>query len=173
MRTRHHLATLLALAAALVPFAAIPAHAQKPALTENIDEKGRVPYHSNFQSSCSGGLCAFNFKSVPEGFRLVITHASAQYEVTDTLVENYVLLDGGTPTPGDSGNDYDEFLPPPVSVGQLTPGEPNPVYVYMVSSPVTYYVEPGGTPKLVIVGVGSGGNGSTNGSISGYLVAIP
>jgi hypothetical protein len=167
MLTRLNLATLLALAVALTPFAAIPAHAQKPALTENIDEKGRVPYHSDSSSTC-GDLCDTFFKPVSAGYRLVVTHASVRYAGKSAAIAaaNYACLEGGTPTAGDNTGSYEECLAP-VSVGVLIGGN----IPYVVSSPVTYYVEPLGQPFMLVSNTAE--DFTATASISGYLVAIP
>jgi hypothetical protein len=169
MRTRLPLATLVALAASLVPFAAIPAHAQKPALTENIDEKGRVPYHStvftsSYYVSCSNptspnDTCTVGLKSVPAGYRLVVTHVSVQYQGSSLANTNFVAISGGAANPGELV--YTEYLPVPVSAGG---------YLYISSSPVTYYVEPLGTPAIIVSGIDPGVSFTC--SISGYLVSL-
>jgi hypothetical protein len=162
--SRFPLATLVVLAAALTPFVTIPARAQKPALTENIDEKGRVPYHSNFQALSQANSGAFLFKSVPAGYRLVVTHASARYfgNPAPSALANYAILGGGATTPGDSDG-YSEYLPTPVSGGGTSPS-------YVAASPVTYYVEPLGIPNIFISNMVLGT--LAYGSISGYLVAL-
>jgi len=168
--SRLPLAALAALAATLVPFAAIPAHAQKPALTQNIDEKGRVPYHSD--SSCTVGLvsaCTMVFRPVPAGYRLVVTHASAQF-VGEPPLQNALgacgILQGGTPAPGETGY---QLVLAAVNTGNVIGGTyPN----FVVSSPVTYYVEPLGQPLMQIFDILNVPDGGAVGSISGYLVAI-
>jgi hypothetical protein len=156
--SRLSLATLVALAAALTPFAAIPAHAQKPALTQNIDEKGRVPYHSSTGATCTTS-CTLNFFPPPAGFRLVITYVSVRYAL-NPQGPNEMTLFGGSSNPGDFVA-YNLFLPTPISEG---------FNLYVSSSPVTYYVEAAGVPSI---GIASSQNGSTAlGTISGYLVNL-
>jgi len=164
--SRFSLATLVALAA-LTPFASVVAHAQKPALTENIDERGRVPYHSNFSTDCPSDTCTFAFRSVPAGYRLVVTHASVQYtgNPAPSFDFNYAFLGGGATAPGETAS-YIEYLPAPESLGAVVGGIPR----YLASSPVTYYVEPLNTPNMAVNNVLAGS--IVVGSISGYLVAI-
>jgi hypothetical protein len=166
--SRLPLTTLAALAAAIVPFAAIPAHAQKPALTENIDERGRVPYHSDsYCNPLGGNSCNLTFKSVPAGNRLVVTHASVRFFAqppSNTSVGTCAILTGGTPSPGESL--YEEPLAA-ANEGPLSSGQ----VFYVVSSPVTYYLEPLGTPSISVLNALS--NFGVDGSISGYLVSIP
>jgi hypothetical protein len=157
MRTRLRLATLVALASALIPFA-VPAHAQKPALTENIDEKGRVPYHDFEIGSATlcDVLCTISFRPVPAGFRLVITHASGMFLIGSGQSYTFAAVLG-------PGANFGAFLPTPTSAGNST---------YVFSSPLTFYVEPNQVPQILI------GNTSTQpnppqASISGYLVSIP
>jgi hypothetical protein len=44
---------------------------------------------------------------------------------------------------------------------------------YIISRPVTYFVEPGSTPYLFLAGYGINPNESATATITGYLVAIP
>jgi hypothetical protein len=163
---RFSLAALAALAA-LTPFATLAAHAQKPALTENIDEKGRVPYHSTVSIVCPATQCTFVFRTVPAGYRLVVTHASAQYfgNPAPSPTANFAFLAGGTAAPGETPDGYVEYLPTPVTSG----GGNEPFYV--TSSPETYYVEQFGEPNIVVSNVFAGS--LTGGTISGYLVSLP
>jgi hypothetical protein len=147
---------------ALIALASITAHAQKPALTQNIDEKGRVPYHSNAETACLSSQCVLYFAVVPTGYRLVITHASILYQgrPAPSIYPNFVVLEGGADSPGELAG-YQEYLPTPTSGGNN---------FYTASSPVTYYVEAGGTPSLIVNGTASGTY--TDAHISGYLINL-
>jgi hypothetical protein len=159
-QSRH--ATIAVFTGAILGLASLAAHAQKPALTQNIDEKGRVPYHSSTETFCSSTQCLLSFKVVPAGYRLVITHASLFYQgrPAPSIYPNFVVLVGGTANP-DEVEGYEEYLPAPTSGGSN---------YYIASSPVTYYVEAGGTPSLIVNGTATGS--SSDASISGYLINL-
>ncbi len=128
--------------AALIP-CAVTAHAQKPALTQNIDEKGRVPYHSSNNNNCNLPNCTVSFSPVPSGYRLVITDFSMHYIAgAQSTIYPYQLsyLEGGAGSPSDT-RPYRRFLPTPVYIGAG--------YEYVSSGSVTYYVDALGTPSLV------------------------
>jgi hypothetical protein len=166
MLTRIPLAALVALAATLVPFATIPAHAQKPALTENIDEKGRVPYYDAAQGYCLNGECVLIFKTVPAGYRLVITYATGVYQAPSSpSVNNFNLV---TLSSGASGQGNNSSVPYTAYLTPTTAG----ANVYTFSNPLTFYAEPNSTPQMVISNVSSV-SGEQSGVISGYLVSIP
>jgi hypothetical protein len=159
-QSRHAIVT--AFTGTLLTLASLAAHAQKPALTQNIDEKGRVPYHSSAEASCSSTQCLLSFMVVPTGYRLVITHASLFYlgRPAPSIYPNFVVLEGGANNPGESEG-YQEYLPTPTSAGNN---------YYIASSPVTYYVEAGGTPSIIVNGTAN--ESFTNASISGYLINL-
>jgi len=157
MRTRLRLATLVALAASIVPFAAIPAHAQKPALTQNIDEMGRNPYSATLTSAIGAPL---TFPVVPSGFRLVITHVSA---IFDTVSEPYGYLNGTLYSV--LGVD-DEFLPAPVAIPKSQPNDS--LVAWVINTPETFYVDAGHSPQIVVQGLIS----NLSVSIHGYLVNL-
>ena len=161
---RFPLAALVALAA-LAPFASVAAHAQKPALTENIDEKGRVPYYDAAQGTCQdNGQCTLIFKTVPAGFRLVITYASGNYFASTSPSVNHFNLVALFAGAGGQGNN--SGIP---YMAYLTPTSAGGANIYAFSSPLTFYAEPNSTPQMVISNV----FGSQTGMISGYLVSIP
>ena len=144
-RTRRFLSIL-----AVLVLATVCAQAQKPALTKSVDEPGRSPYTSRVLDICRAG-CVLNFTPVPAGFRLVVTHVAVGF--TSTLLSKYVYLQSGNdtfsafflPVPNPAGDDY-----------------------FITSTPVTYYVEPGVTPQMVVPGTAT-----ATATIVGYLVAIP
>jgi hypothetical protein len=137
------------------PLAAISADAQKPVLTKSIDEPGRTPYTQTVTPSCNIALlfCNANFNVVPPGFRLIVTHASIFYSAR--LGGNYSLISG-------AASDVFLYLP------TTTPIEDNgSSRTYIVSSPVTYYVDAGRSPQIQVY------NGlDVSATLSGYLVTL-
>jgi hypothetical protein len=156
--TRTH--SILAIAAALVSLLPAAIHAQKPALIQNIDEKGRNPYYELENGICGSNpsYCNIRFRTVPAGYRLVITYVSAFYSSTSTPGDvSYAYVNsGGLSQAG--GYTYQVYLPAATANGGN---------YYTYSSSVIVYVEAGQTPALVLL---NGANAS--GSISGYLVAL-
>jgi hypothetical protein len=152
---RLRIVALLALTAACE--AMVPAHAQKPALTQNIDEKGRTPFYDTVIGSCTYGSCVLTFATVPAGYRLVVTHASIQFKQLSTSgsMEAY-FVNGGY---GPSGYFYEVYLPGPSANGQS---------VYTFSSPITAYAEAGQQPSLWLFD----SQADPVGTIDGYLVAL-
>jgi hypothetical protein len=160
-RSRH--AIIIAFTGTLLALVPLAVHAQKPALTQNIDEKGRTPFHetancATYNTRFNGYTCVFQV--VPAGYRLVVTHASAQYYAPN-LNLNYVYLAVDVIEP--TGYQKQEYLPLPGALGTS---------YFVVSSPVTFYVDAGEIPLLVL-NDGSPVFGNTNrGTIDGYLVAL-
>jgi hypothetical protein len=79
--TRRFLAPLtltLTLAVAVVPWLAAPAHAQRAAIVQSVDEPGRNPYQESIaNTNCrTTQFCNFAFATVPAGKRLVLTNIS-------------------------------------------------------------------------------------------------
>jgi hypothetical protein len=90
---------------------------------------------------------------------VVVTHASARFRLTDNSSEAYTTLgyDGKLAS--------DIVLPAPSFIGNN---------YYVVSSPVTFYVEPGSSPTLFLSGsrVHASGSYLAQASIVGYLVPL-
>ncbi len=173
MLTRLRLATLVALASALVPFAAIPAHAQKPALTQNVDEKGRVPFHQvralNLNASqpldCSPGACSVVFNAVPAGHRLVITYVSVGYYAVSPSVDSTSFTLGTPATEPVSGDVEENF----VSFPSATPDSRG----YCAwAQPTLLYVEAGVTPTIDARNIRNGSTDTASFLIEGYLIAL-
>lgn len=142
-------------ASVFVSLAAISAQAQKPVLTKSIDEPGRTPYTQTVTPSCDIArlFCNANFNAVPPGFRLVVTHASLFYSARPA--PNYSLIAGAA---------HDVFLYLPTTTPIDADGSSR---TYIVSSPVTYYVDAGRTPQIEVY------NGLyVSATLSGYLVAL-
>jgi hypothetical protein len=152
--------SILAIAAALASFLPSAIHAQKPALTQNIDERGRSPYYDTVIGSCSGSQCYFNFRVVPAGYRLVVTYASieyAQFSNSSSVYNVAFFSNGGN---GQSGSyEYLVHLPPPTANG---------AGLYTYSSPITAYAEAGQQPVLDVFN----SQPFPVGTISGYLVNL-
>jgi hypothetical protein len=156
--------SILATAAALASLLPAAAHAQKPALTQNIDEKGRTPYYDTESTpNCIDDfihICYLYFKTVPAGYRLVVTHVSLQYlAVSSSGINTAAFASGGS---SQGGNQYQVFLPAPTANGQN---------VYTYSSPITAYAEPGLQPYIYLYNAQFTSYGPI-GTISGYLVAL-
>jgi hypothetical protein len=159
---------------AIVAFTALNVfgHAQKPALVQNIDERGRNPYQQTIQfaptvtgtgsTPCiSGNVCLALFKPVPAGYRLVVTQVSAIYPAASTGdVSHPVLLVSIVSIASPQFVDATALPTATLSGG-----------VYTSSTPTTFYVEPGFTPVLDMSNVLTGA-GDAIVSISGYLVAL-
>jgi len=166
MFNKIRLIVFLVLAAALTQLVPATAHAQRPALVRSVDEPGRAPYQHSVgfvqsQSTCDQYSCMVRFPKVPAGYRLVITHASAFFWLTNGAITdaNVALV-----SDGDIFGNTLQLPPPAVTGGKLR----------VVSSPVTYYVEPGSTPCLSLGASGMATNYmSASAAIVGYLVAIP
>ena len=149
----------LAIACALV---ASTASAQKAALVQEAFGPGITPYQSNQLYNPSASICPNSFfcqiafPPVPAGKRLVVTHASATYSVTQAGTEEIVSI---------GANLFDTMdLPAAVYVGTLR---------YVASSPITYYFEAGQTPYLFIGGSSVLTNNTGHASMVGYLVPTP
>jgi hypothetical protein len=147
------------------------AHAQKPALVQNIDEKGRNPYQQTFQFSpsstatssavCTGTTCVILFKPVPTGYRLVVTQISFTYVVASTgAVDNTAALISITSTTAPLATDV-AVLPVPTLSGNRDD----------LNAPLSFYVEPGLIPVLELSNVQLT-NGAAIVGITGYLVAL-
>ena len=135
------------------------AYAQRPALTRSADEPGRAPYHQYINGSCVTGTCRFAFKAVPAGFRLVITHVSVITVGTNSFLGYLSDEPGFTGAAASDGSTNAIVLAeaPRVAGGTLS----------VSSSLVTFYVDGGKSPNIVITG-----SGTPNASINGYLVAL-
>jgi hypothetical protein len=155
---------------ALLAFAG-SALAQRTLNVQDRDEPGRAPYQhavtaTPSPSTCSSrpnvvfgtlSYCVLTFPAVPSGKRLVITHASAVVEAS-ALAAVYVA--------GPQGLDGMRVSLPPSSNG-VGGGS-------VSSSPVTYFVEAGATPTLVVTVYGAFDSRiEFFGSLSGYLVTLP
>ncbi len=158
MLSRSCLFATQALAAVLVSLLATSAHAQKPAITKSVDEPGRSPYHQFVQGTCFAGSCRIAFKAVPTGFRLVVTHLSLIVVSNGLLayLSDNPAFDGvAAPDGTTNAIVLPEF--PRVAGSGLT----------ISSSLVTFYVDAGKSPNIVLTGTGI-----PSASINGYLVAL-
>ena len=159
MSTLSRLSAIRLAATAAAVLACSAASAQKAALVQEAFGPGITPYQSNQLYNPSAAICPNSFycqiafPPVPAGKRLVVTHASATYSVTQTGTEEIVSI---------GANLFDTMdLPAAVYVG---------TFRYVASSPVTYYFEPGQTPYIFITGSSVLTNNTGHASIVGYLV---
>jgi hypothetical protein len=163
MLTRSRHATITVFIGAILALSSLAAHAQKPALTQNIDEKGRVPYQAGTNVNCALNhdgpqICAIGFPVVPAGYRLVVTYISATFDEGVSAPSATVNLTGGALLPGGTTS----LATGPVFVATLVGGS------FVLSSPVTYYVEPGGNAALTVQNYSS----FATGFVSGYLINL-
>lgn len=131
--------------------------AQKPALIQNIDEKGRTPFYDTVIGSCSYGSCILTFATVPAGYRLVVTHASIRFLLDSSAGTSWAFFANGGYGP--SGYYYEVYLPAPGTNGGT---------VYTYSSPITAYAEAGQQPSISLFN----SQADPVGTIDGYLVAL-
>jgi hypothetical protein len=143
-------------------------NAQKPTLVKDVDALGRAPYQQTVffnqtASVCTNFVCTVNFNPVPAGYRLVVTHVSAQYKLGNGNAG------GTTPTVeiGTNGDVSGEILllPTPTPIGFNS---------YVTSSPVTYFVEAGKYPSVFLGGqfVTTDGSNTASATVVGYLISI-
>jgi hypothetical protein len=172
MLNRSRIVALLAFTAAGTAMVPAHAHAQKPALVQNIDEKGRNPYQQGFQFNattsttvtgstlCATNSCFIFFKPVPAGYRLVVNQITFTYTAATPGADSTAALLTVTSTTAPVLGDV-SALPAPTFSGSRCD----------LSAPVTFYVDPGLIPTLEITNV-LVNNTSAIVSITGYLVAL-
>jgi hypothetical protein len=164
MSSRSRYAIVTAFIGTFLALSSLAAHAQKAAITQNIDEKGRVPYQAGTNVNCLQNIqeglkvCGIAFPIVPAGYRLVITYVSATFVEGTSVPSATVSLIGGAVLPGGTTT----LATGPTFVATAVADS------FILSSPVTYYVEPGGTPTLSVNNFSS----FATGFISGYLVSL-
>jgi hypothetical protein len=176
MPTRVRL-TLLAVLAALTPSAATPAYAQKPALTQNVDEQGRVPFHQVRALNAYGSQpldcinsptqseCRVTFDAVPAGHRLVITYVSvAYYAVSPSLESTYFNLSAPVTTGGTGEIER--------NIVQFPSATPDSRGYCAWSQPTLLYVEAGFIPSIYAYNIRNGIIDYATFTIEGYLVAL-
>jgi hypothetical protein len=141
--------------------------AQKPTLVKDVDALGRAPYQQTVvfnqnTSTCTNFVCTANFNAVPTGYRLVITHVSAQFKLGNGNA-------GGSGGSVGIGSEADVFgdelqLPAPAPIG---------FNLYLASSPVTFYVEAGRYPSVFMHGqfVTTDNSNSAIVTVVGYLIS--
>ena len=159
------LPNLFALAITFVLLAAAAtANAQKPALVKDVDALGRTPYQQRIffnqdNSHCTFFTCSVTFKTVPAGYRLVVTHVSIRYKLaTGGTVASVEINDGSAPGDG-------LLLPAPAYIG---------LSEYIASSPVTFYIEAGKAPTVSAMGqfVTNDGSITAEATVVGYLISL-
>lgn len=145
---------------------------QKAANLKKV-EPGKTPYFSSTPTRCEySGKCVFVFKPVAAGYRLVVTYIYAQVPTysTGAAIGAYLSLHASTSDPQAISDQL--LVPIPMDV----PGYPNQDFsseYRTVSSPVSFYFEPGTVPEIDV-------NNSRTGSdrfgplagVTGYLVKV-
>lgn len=156
--------SILAIAAILASLLPAAIHAQKPALTQNIDEKGRTPYYASQYGTCLNdyiNACYITFPAVPAGYRLVVTYVSINYIAASSAIANICGFSNGSKGSGNAP--YAVYLPAPTANGQNT---------YTYSNPLTAYVEAGSQPSFFIQNALNSPDFPLVGTITGYLVNL-
>jgi len=134
-------------------------------LIQNVNEPGLNPYQhfvtfNQNSAYCYNFACVIDFPAVPAGKRLVITYASAQF----------ALAGGGTLASvalASSANQDNQLLLPAPALDGLG-------RFYLCASPVTFYVNAGYKPVMILGGqymLDNGSNGAQV-TITGYLVNL-
>ncbi len=154
------LAVTLLAAPSLVP---TPALAQRPVLTEDVDQPARTPYQraivfNQGSNTCDPFSCTVQFDVVPAGKRLEITYVSALFGAPGDGATIVVQSD-----PSFSSTRL--YLPLPQTYG---------FHTYVGGSPVTFYVDAGHTPTLILGGFNvSSSSTSAEATIVGHYVSVP
>jgi hypothetical protein len=134
--------------------------ATAPVLFVNVNDPGRIPYQSVAANSCSAtpSSCQIALTSVPNGHRLVIQHVSvfALADLASTTAAVQVPLQNGFPLISFPAT----VIPDPRIAGT---GD------VIVDQSVHAYFDAGQQPA-VFVRVSSGGMGTVEVSITGYLL---
>jgi hypothetical protein len=162
MLNRSRIVALLAFSAVFSVLVSAPAFSQKPALTQNIDEKGRVPYQDTETKLCTnmGNVdCGLTFAAVPSGYRLVVTYVSAFFYLNSPSNPYFIGLDGGYSLP--NGTQQSTAILIPTAIGGNG---------YAVSSPLTYYIDQGYSPSFDAPGAAVGKY--VVGTVTGYLINL-
>jgi hypothetical protein len=148
-----------------VDAASVPVSAVTVTQVQNVNEPGLNPYQHfvTFNQSsayCYNFACTVELPAVPEGRRLVITYASA----------SFALQSGGTLANvalASSANQNDRLMLPAPALDGLG-------RFYLSSSPVTFYVDEGYHPLMILGGQYMLANGENTAQVSvvGYLVSL-
>ena len=143
-----------------------PATSAPVTLVQNVNEPGLNPYVHivNFNQSsayCYNYACTIEFPVVPAGKRLVITYASANFALAGG---NSTLASVALTTNASDQNQV--MLPAPVldGLGRF----------YIAASPVTFYVNAGAHPEMILGGqfMLDNGNNSAQVALTGYYVNL-
>jgi hypothetical protein len=135
-------------------------------LVQNVNEPGLNPYVHivNFNQSsayCYNYACTVEFPVVPAGKRLVITYASASFALAGG---NSTLASVALTT---NANDQNQVLLPAPALDGLA-------RFYIAASPVTFYVNAGVRPEMILGGqfMLDNGNNSAQVALTGYYVNL-
>jgi hypothetical protein len=151
-------------------FASFVALAQpKPALVKDANEPGLNPYVEAVQleqntTTCQPASppfssCSFVLSTVSAGKRRVITYASVSYFLSPGGTFPEVFL-------GSTGGGYVQLPLQPVQSGTLADRQ-------VVSTPVTFYIEPGESPRFTLRGFDILDSRTATLTLSGYYVNLP
>lgn len=162
MNTTQRIACMLTLSAAAFLSLTDSVQAQRPVIVQDTDEPARAPYQKSVflnqgSGTCATFYCLLPFDQVPAGKRLVITYASALFGASGAAtisvnVDPHVFATS-------------ILLPLPASYGGST---------WVGGSPVTFYVDAGHTPAVIIGGAGvQNVSISARATIVGYYVSVP
>ena len=131
----------------------------KPALVQDRDEAGRAPYVEAIQTTastkCSAIACGYDLTVVPAGKRLVISHVAVTVAqtVANSTAFAYLMRNGGDIVP--------------LGIMQQAGGR------YVLSMPVTYYVEAGQTPRIELATDSVDLTKFFGAALIGHFVALP
>ena len=177
MQTTNRL--IASLSVLFLGFGSLYASAQRPALTKDVDAKGRIPYMQSYAAiqdqACKVNTdsCLVLLEPVPAGYRLVVEQVSTAYTVLTGITvftsspASIVYFRTGTQSIP---------LPPPTLRVNSIGVQDNSLFV-----PATFYVEAGYQPGVSIV-ASAGSNISPlnlhildhylSVTVVGYLIAL-
>jgi hypothetical protein len=161
MTMKTPLARLLATSCVLL-VAAVPALAQKAALTQDRDQVARNYYGATTGTQCvvATDECLLAFATVPAGKRLVVTYATGIVRTAAPGQLTYVRLDN-------QATDSPVYLP-----ALLSPGTDTGRAVYQFSQPVLAVFDAGQAPQIA-TGWGTPVTSTLGASLRGYLIDYP
>ena len=140
----------------------------KPALVRNTDEPGRNPYLAVVLvdvDTCTPipSNCNVDLATVPAGKRLVLTFASAAF-----------LLDTSSPSRGGAVSITTSLLVAGAGVylPAAQPAIPGGT-LHFATGPITFYVEPGETPRVNILTSLHPAGSKIELTLAGYYVILP
>jgi hypothetical protein len=137
----------------------------RAAVVKNVDEPGRSPYQAVQTSFNNCGVYGWAyFPAVPAGKRLVVTHASGQFQLTTSSIVRARLL--SVPSTATSSCAVISGVPfallPPIDFSSL---------IASFAGPTQFYVEEGAIPAIFVQSPFDLSAGKVaDFSIQGYLI---